>query len=407
MTVEFGIGKATGTVAAPPSKSFAHRLLIAAGLYSGCCTVEGVALSDDISRTLDCLKALGCRFEIDGGCVSFLGREPLGGGDTVILPCGESGSTLRFFVPIALAFGGDFLFRCSPRLRERGIGGYDAVFEEQGISKTVTGEGFCLKGRLAPGAYRIDVSSSSQYLTGLLMALPLLRGESRICTEGRLESSAYIDITLDVLRQAGIGINLENGVYVIPGCGKAISGATRFTVEGDWSNAAFLEGFNLIGGDVTVTGLNPLSSQGDRKFRDHFKALSEGFAHIDISEQIDLGPVLFTLAALSHGAEITGTRRLALKESDRVSAMLEELSAFGVRYSKDNNSVTIYESPLHAPGRPLEGHNDHRIVMALALPLSLFGGRIEGAEAVRKSFPDFFETLGKLGIKTKNYADQG
>ena len=378
MRVEFGIGKASGTVTAPPSKSFAHRLLIAGALRGERCCIRNVAFPDDILRTLDCLRALGFRFEKGEETVMFSGVREVPEGE-ITMPCGESGSTLRFMVPVALALGGKFRFTGTERLIARGIGGYGEMLKDQGIVCEI-GTGFILlEGRLGPGEYHIDVTQSSQYLTGLLLAQPIIPGESRIVTEGRMESRSYIDIT-----EAAVG---------------------QTTVEGDWSNAAFLEAFNLFGGKVKVTGLNPDSVQGDRRCLDFFAALKEGFATIDISENIDLGPVLFAVAALLHGAEITGTRRLALKESDRVSAMLEELSAFGVRYSRDNNSVTIYESPLHAPGRPLYGHNDHRIVMALALPLSLFGGRIEGAEAVRKSFPDFFETLGKIGIKTKIHAD--
>ena len=388
MRIGIGISKASGTVAAPPSKSYAHRLLIVADLYCGRCGVEGIALSDDISRTLECLKALENRDA------------------TVTLPCGESGSTLRFMVPIALALGGDFIFRCSPRLSERGIAGYGTMFREQGISFFPVAEGFRIAGKLDPGTYRIDVSSSSQYLTGLLLALPMLEGTSRIITEGKLESAAYIDITLDVLRRAGIRVAAESNGFTVTGPQRGSVPPEGFKVEGDWSNAAFLEGFNLIGGDVTLTGLNPDSCQGDRRYREYFKALSDGFARIDIAEQIDLGPVLFALAALLHGAEFTGTRRLAIKESDRAEAMLRELAKFGVRSRRENNSVTIYGSQLHSPSEPLEGYNDHRIVMALCLLLSRLGGCIDGAEAVKKSFPDYFDVIEKLGIKIERYADQ-
>ena len=382
MRARVGIGKARGRVTAPPSKSYAHRMLIAAALYRDECEVANVAFSDDINRTLDCLAALGCSFETDGANVLFHGRKPLVPGTEIILPCGESGSTLRFMIPIALALGGRFLFTCSERLCERGIDGYAELFRENSISCTATEEGFRLSGILKPGCFKVDVSSSSQYLSGLMMALPLLGKGSRIETAGDLESSSYVDITQDVMRIASLP-------------------SSRLEVEGDWSNAAFLEAFNLIDGKVEVEGLNPGSLQGDRRYREFFRELSEGFAHIDISDNIDLGPVLFSLAALLHGAEFTGTRRLALKESDRAKAMLAELARFGVRSELENDRVTIHKSTLHAPDGPLEGHNDHRIVMALCLPLSIYGGSIEGAEAVSKSFPDWFETLEKLGIETE------
>lgn len=381
MKIEVCIGKARGRVTAPPSKSVAHRLLIAAALYRDECEVTNVAFSEDISRTLDCLEALGCRLRKGDGSVSFSGREPLPGGTLPLLPCGESGSTLRFMIPIALAIGGEFRFTCSERLRERGIAGYSEMFRENDISCSCTQEGFLLRGALKPGLFKVDLSSSSQYLSGIMMALPLIGGESRVEIPGEFESASYADVTREVMRIIALG-------------------ERSYAVEGDWSNAAYLEAFNLIGGELEIDGLNPDSYQGDRRYRTFFKELSEGFAHIDISDNIDLGPVLFSLAALLHGAEFTGTHRLTIKESDRASAMLSELARFGVRHKMENNRVTIFKSELHSPAEPLDGHNDHRVVMALCLPLSIYGGTIKGAEAVRKSFPDYFETLGRVGIRT-------
>ena len=287
-------------------------------------------------------------------------------------------------IPLALAKGGRFRFTGSERLISRGIDGYRQLFRDQDILCETGPDSIIVEGKLKPGELHVDVSQSSQYLTGVMLALTSMLGRSKIVAEGKMESRSYIDITMAALKMAG----------------PSLQAGRTLTVEGDWSNAAFLEAFNFIGGGVEVIGLNPDSVQGDRRCLEYFKALKEGFANIDISEQIDLGPVLFAVAALLHGGKFTGTRRLALKESDRASAMMQELSKFGVRGKVEENSVTIEESALHAPDGPLEGHNDHRVVMALCLPLSVYGGSIKEAEAVRKSYPEWFEVLRKLGIET-------
>ena len=211
-----------------------------------------------------------------------------------------------------------------------------------------------------------------------------------------VESRPYIDITLGVMRQFGIAVaQTEENIFHIPGGRyRAVSAA----VEGDWSNAAFFYALNALGGDVTVTGLTPDSLQGDRVCVGMLERLRNGFAEIDIAETPDLGPVLFAAAAALHGGRFTGTRRLAVKESDRAAAMAAELAKCGVKTEVEENAVAVLPGGLTKPAEPLCGHNDHRIVMALAVLLTQTGGTIEGAEAVGKSFPGFFTELGKLGI---------
>lgn len=398
MKLTFRKSSAVGTVQAPPSKSCAHRLLIAAALSCG--RIEGLAPSQDILATVDCLRALGFECSYDGTCAQFGRRRDIVPGRRIVLPCRESGSTMRFIIPLALALAhadaAEFLIAGSDRLLERGIAPYVRALPNVSFSRTA--HGILVSGRLEPGDFSLDASTSSQYLTGLMMALPLCGKDSCIRLESEPVSRAYLDITADVLSQAGVRLQWQNGrQLLIPG-GQRYSLPATVRVEGDWTNAAYLEIYNYTSGSkVCITGLRDNSAQGDRVCRSLMTQLvTDG--QVDISENIDLGPVLFALAALKGGGRITGTRRLAIKESDRVKDMVTELEAFGVVARVQENEVEISATSLHAPSKTLDGHNDHRLVMALVPLLTVFTGSIHGAEAVSKSFPDYFEVLTKLGI---------
>ena len=209
-------------------------------------------------------------------------------------------------------------------------------------------------------------------------------------------------MTLQALAAFGVSARWEDDRTIfIPG-GQQYT-AKDMAVEGDYSGAAFYGALNALGSRITVLGLAPESVQGDKVFEAHMQALSAGCPRIDLSDCPDLGPVLFAVAAANHGARFTGTRRLKFKESDRAEAMAEELSAFGARVTVEENSVSVESVAFHAPDRVLKGHNDHRIVMSLAVLLTRTGGEIEGAQAVRKSFPDFFEKLKQLGIEVETH----
>ena len=239
---------------------------------------------------------------------------------------------------------------------------------------------------------------SSQFITGLLYALPLKDKDSRIVFTTKVESASYIDLTLCAMKEFGVKVEKRNdGSLFIPG-GQSYK-AAHVVTEGDYSNAAFLDIYNIMGGDVKVKGLLNTSLQGDRVYRELFERLSKERAVIDISDCPDLGPILFVAAAMNHGALFTGTKRLKIKESDRGSVMCAELSKFGVKTKIEENSIEIEKCELKVPGEAISGHNDHRIVMAFTTILSLTGGRLEGAEAVRKSFPDYFERIKELGIE--------
>ena len=389
---------------APPSKSYAHRLILAAALSGGKCRISNVELSEDIKATLECIRALGRCLTIEDNSVTFEPQTATkSGSGTVVMPCNESGTTLRFMIPVALAIGGCFRFTGTPRLISRGISVYEDIFRQQGISCTKYTDSIEICGRLKPSDFSIDASVSSQFISGLLFALPLTDSESTIRLLGNVESRMYIDMTLSILSSFGICYQrFDDGSIRIPG--NQSYKVMDACVEGDWSNAAFSDALNLMGGSVTIQGLNEDSLQGDRRYREYFNSLLCGTPHIDISQQIDLGPILFAMAAYLNGALFTGTRRLRIKESDRVSDMLEELSCFGAEFTVTENSVEIKNTTLHKPSRTLHGHNDHRIVMALSILLTAFGGEIEGTEAVSKSYPSFFEMLKCLGIETTDYA---
>ncbi len=394
-------GKASGTAAAPPSKSMAHRLLIAAALSEGESTVQNLALSEDILATADCLRILGRRLAIENGTGVLETGEAIQEAHVR-----ESGSTLRFLIPLALTLGHPVTFTGAKRLFERPLSVYEEIAKEKGFRFERQEERLTVCGTLQPGTYRIRGDISSQFVSGLLFALPGLAGDSRIELIPPAESRPYINMTMQALSLFGVNTYWEDDVtIVVPG--RQHPKARAVTVEGDYSNAAFLDVLNLFGGTVQVTGLNRDSLQGDRIYEEYFKRLQEEEPVIDIRDCPDLGPVLFAAAAVMGGARFTGTERLRIKESDRLACMEEELARFGIQTEVGDNTFTVCPGTLKAPKERLSGHNDHRIVMALASLLTLTGGEIEGWEAVRKSWPDYFTVLTKLGIEVeRNAVDQ-
>lgn len=394
------IGKsiASGTVCAPPSKSYAHRLLLAAFLSRKQVTISNIELSNDISATIDCIRALGGQVSVAGHSVTVSATS---GDAPAVLDCRESGSTLRFMIPVALAMRANATFTGTEKLFSRGLGEYEKIFSSQGIRYAKSASSLSVNGRLCSGSFNIDGSVSSQYITGLLFALPLLDGDSCITITPPIQSRPYIDITLDVLQRAGVKAYMEGCRIDIPG-GQSYCLADCST-EGDWSNAAFLDIYNYLGGKVQIEGLNTQSLQGDKIYREHFEKLSQGRCTIDLANCIDLGPVLFTMAAIKHGACFENTGRLRIKESDRVGDILQELSKAGVKAVAGDNFVEIEPiDNIPAPGIVFDSHNDHRLAMSLSALASTVGARIDGCEAVAKSFPDFYNVLKHLNIDVRN-----
>lgn len=397
MKVKILPSKTSGEVSAPPSKSFAHRYLIGSVLSRGKCVIKNIADSDDISATLSCIEQLGGSVTKDGNIVTVIptNEKQI---ENAVFDCKESGSTLRFFIPVVLATGAkNCTFSGSERLLARGIKEYEKLFENSDVTINSDEKSIEISGTLSAGNYEISGEISSQYTTGMLFALSVLDGKSTLKITGNAESRAYVDMTIKVLKDFGADISEpEKNFFEINGKGRLSPG--EFTVEGDWSNAAFLIALSRLLGTISVSGLNENSVQGDRFSSVAFDALDGENAEIDLKDCPDLAPILFAYAAYKNGGRFTNTRRLRVKESDRANVMAEELKKFGANVKVYENSVEIEKTQLKPPIVPLCGHNDHRIVMALSVLAAVFGAEIDGAEAVNKSYPDFFRVIKKAGV---------
>ena len=378
------------TFHAIPSKSMAHRLMICAFLAGAAGTVQCPELSRDMEATKACLEGLSTSH---------------------ILPCGESGSTLRFLLPVAAALGVSCDFVMEGRLPQRPLFPLDRELESHGISLSRPKENILhVEGSLKPGNYTIPGNISSQFISGLLFALPLLDGDSTLTVEGTLESRPYVDMTLDSLRQFSVEISETDHVFHISPSTYRSPGLV--VVEGDWSNAAFWLCAGAISQPVTVTGLNPRSLQGDKAIFDLLQqfgadcsqdgdafTVQPGTLHgqvIDLSEIPDLAPILSVVAAFADGeTRLTHAGRLRLKESDRVASILAMLHAMGAEATEEGDTICITgRSTL--PGGTVSSFGDHRIAMAGAIAGLRCPVTVEGKDAVQKSYPRFWEEYGRL-----------
>lgn len=408
MRAEIRPSRLGGCVNAPPSKSAAHRALITAAFAEGESRLCGISESADMAATIDCLRALGAEIEQIGRTAVVRGVRPQlvsaknaeKNEEKPALPrlcCRESGSTLRFLLPAALLFGGAELCG-SERLMERGVGIYRDLLQPRGVGFSACAQSITVCGSLSAGDFTLPGDVSSQFISGLLMALPLLprtgeRDGSRIILSTPAESRAYIDMTISTLRSVGAVIERAGDEFFIP-CGQSYRPRAA-AIEGDWSQAAF---FFAMGDDVRVEGLDPESLQGDRAIVRLLADIRRGYTEADLADIPDLAPILFTAAAMGGcGARFSGTRRLAIKESRRADVMARELAKLGARVTVHPDSVEIAPARLHAPSVPFCSHGDHRVVMALTVAAARYGGVIEGAEAVGKSYPDFFADFAALG----------
>lgn len=415
--VHYGPSRLSGRVNIPPSKSAAHRALIGAALCKGGCTVHHIDGSADMLATLNAIRAMGKAAELSNGRVTVSdGERP----KTAVVDCGESGSTLRFMIPIFAALGISAEFVGHGRLPERPIGLYTELLPMHGVAvETAGGLPFKISGQLESGCFRLPGNISSQFITGLMLALPLLEGDSAIELTTVLESKGYIDLTLDVLRSFGINIyETENG-WSIPG-GQSYH-AESVKVEGDWSQAAFFLSLAAIGGGpIELCGLAKDSRQGDmacvelwKKFglrvewhgdtlvavNDRVDEPFRGLHAIDIdAAQIpDMVPALAVTAAFAEGETVIhNAARLRIKESDRLDAMEKALSAMGADVRALPDGLIINGKPQLHSGRA-EGCNDHRIVMAMSAAGTACGAVVTDAQSIRKSYPGFFRDLISIG----------
>ena len=398
MRAEFSPSEIRGKITAPPSKSAAHRAIICACLSKGESRIDNIEYSDDILATIRCLRSLGAEIETDKDSLTV--TNPVSGREYAKLDCGESGSTLRFLIPLAVNLCGECEFTGSGRLMERPLTVYEDIFGTCGVEYSRDGGTLKIRGKIPAGCYTLAGNISSQFISGLLFALPLTEADSTLIISPPFESKPYVDMTLDTLSAFGIKAEFgeENMIFINKGTYKG----GNIKVEGDWSNAAFLEAFNIAGGNVVVDDLDDESHQGDKIYREFFKIMQRPLARIDLTDCPDLGPVCMALA-YRNGAEFSGTARLRIKESDRTAAMAQELAKFGIATQESEDTFTVFPSEIHAPVSPLNSHNDHRIVMALSVLCTVTGGVIDGAEAVSKSFPSFFDNIKSLGAEVKLY----
>ena len=403
MRVKIEKSYAAGRIVPPASKSMAHRLLIAAALSESRTKIVDVTLCEDVLATVDCLSELGVSSLLYGNIAEIEGGSIRTAMPKGVLNCRESGSTLRFMLPLALLSGNETTFIGATRLMERPMAVYEDICRERGLKFERSEGKITVCGPLEAGEYSLPGNISSQFITGLLFALSALDGDSRIRITTDIESLSYIELTRSAMATFGVEAAWEDERTLYIKGGQKYASQGNVFVERDYSGAAFPDAFNLIGGNVKVDGLSPTSLQGDRVYKEHYEALKVGAPTIDITDCPDLGPILFALAAGLYGGLFTGTKRLKIKESDRAAAMAEELSQFGAELIVEEDKVTVKKRELHTPTEILSGHNDHRIVMSLAVLASVYGGEIDGAEAVAKSYPSFFEHIKKLGIEFKTY----
>lgn len=412
-----------GTVTVPPSKSIAHRAILSAALSGGRCRIRNVAMSKDIQATLDCVKALGYEAEYDAkhGVLQCCGHSAKELAEELHLFCGESGSTLRFLMPLALLSGRRIVLHGNGRLMQRPQKPYLDLFAKKGIVCVQNADSIMMQGELKAGLFELAGNVSSQFITGLLFALPLLPQESEIRLTTLLESKGYVDLTLSVLRDFGIVVKNEHyRRFVIPG-GQTYQ-PKDYTIEGDYSQAAFFLTAGALGCDVACRGLNPDSLQGDKKILELLKQAGAKI-HVakdgtvkaertnrmtgiraDASEIPDLVPILAVLAAFCSGESlIYNAGRLRMKESDRLAATARELRHLGVSIQEGSDWLKIVGGDVLS-GTTVSAWNDHRIAMAIAIAACRAEGTvgITGAKtAVGKSYPDFFEVYQRLCVGPK------
>lgn len=402
-----------GSVTVPPSKSMAHRALLCAGLAAGTTQIQGILPSQDMEATCRALTALGASIARQGSLARVQGvagrpKVPQGPVD-----CGESGSTLRFLIPAFALASAPARLTGRGRLPQRPLGPYGAIFHGQGLPFAQDETGVSFQGPLAPGDYGLPGDVSSQFISGLLFALPLLPGDSHIRIQPPFESRGYVNMTLQVMDAFGVRASFVDGLTLrVPGNQRFTAPAAPFLVEGDDSQAAFFLTLDAILGDVSVAGLSLRSIQGDRVMGEILarcghvpgqppRPLAPFVA--DLGDCPDLGPILMTLGLFCRGeSRLLNAGRLRLKESDRGTAMAQELSKLGGQASLAGDEIRIRQSRLR-PGPALSSHGDHRIAMALAV--AALGARIpadiQGAEAVEKSYPDFWKDLAHLGARVE------
>lgn len=413
--VKFSPFVPNGTVNVPPSKSDVHRAIICAAMANGVSRISPVALSNDIKATIGCIKALGADAVLENNVLTVDGTN-MYKNKTALLDCGESGSTLRFFIPIAAVGNINATFVGKGKLPQRPIGIFTEALPKAGtVCKTEGGLPLEIKGQLKSGIFEIPGNVSSQFITGLLLALPILEGDSEIVLTSPLESVGYIAMTIRTMKQFGVNIQATEKGWHIKG-GQSYK-TCDYTTDGDWSQAAFFMVLGAVSGKVTVKGVAKDSTQGDKKCTeilarfgakvtqlDNEVTVEKGKLKaitIDASQIPDLVPVLSVCAAFAEGTtKIINAERLRIKECDRLKATAELLNNLGgkVKELSDGLEITGVSS---LKGGNINGYNDHRIVMSAAVCAARSDEDITAtfAMSINKSYPDFYIDYNSIGGK--------
>ncbi len=399
----------------PPSKSLAHRAVICAALAGGTSRIDNIDYSMDVMATLSAMEALGAHIERFKDYVIITGIKTLKSEKELHINCEESGSTLRFLIPLFSLCENKVVFKGKGRLMQRPQSVYEKLFEDNKIPLRKTENELIVEGVLQAGEIHVRGDVSSQFISGLLFALPLLSEDSKVIIEGPYESESYVNLTIDMLKKFGIQIEAKDRTLTI--FGNQSYHPQNITVESDYSQLAFFAALGVLNGPVRCGGLKQDSLQGDRAVVHIIEQMNGKVTYendcycfdrselaatvIDLADCPDLGPALMMLASFAQGeTKIINAGRLRIKESDRIEAMESELRKCGVQIRSTDDTIWITGKTNWSVSEHLSGHNDHRIVMALAVGATIAKTPvvIEGAEAVRKSYPAFFEDLARLGI---------
>lgn len=403
----------SGAITPPSSKSDTHRAIISAALSSVSCTINNVSFSDDINATISSLKAIGANIEtFENKIITYPINKKV---NEARLEVNESGSTLRFLIPLSLVFCKKNHFILKGNLINRPIDSYVNAFKNQDISIKKLDEGYLIEGCLKSGTFEIDGNVSSQFISGLLFSLPLLKGDSKIIIKNKISSLNYILMTIDTLSRFNININFEKENQIIYIRGNQTYSSSSYDVENDYSQASFFLALGLINDEIEVKGMNLNSYQADKNILSILRKMGGNIeinndsitcrpskikeCVISLDENPDLGPILFALASKCDGkVTFTSVKRLRIKESDRIEAMRYNLELLGVRVEEiDEDTINIYGGELHSPTKCLSSFHDHRIFMSLCvLTSSLEEVCIDDEKCISKSYPNFLNDLESL-----------
>ncbi len=415
MNVLINPSKLSGTISVPPSKSQSHRAIICAALAKGKSVINNVVLSDDVLATLSAMEKIGAKVIRNNHQLIIQGVSRISINDDNFIDCNESGSTLRFLIPLLSLSRQKIVLIGKPGLFKRPMSVYEQLFKSFNLCYQANEKSIIINGALPEGTYHIPGNISSQFVSGLMFALPLLKGDSVIEIEGELESKEYIDMTIDTLKQFGVEVTVGEAKYFIRGNQKY--SPTHVIIEGDYSQMAFFGVAGMLSGDILCKNMVKDSIQPDRRILDCLRQMNGFFdwsenainfhysntvgTTIDVSQSPDIAPILAILGALSEGTTvIENAARLKYKESNRLQSTYETLRKMNVDVQMTDSSLIIKGQPL-VEGGIFESFNDHRIVMAVAIAAIKANHpvTIKNAEAINKSYPTFFDDYQTLGGK--------